>query len=429
VALLDVSRVTSTLVKLLETEVPRSPVWPSAVTVTVKPDPPDQIADGASNVLGMYLYHLTEDPGTKGLPPVGPGQPPVRFTPMGLNLHYQLSAHVGETGGAGGTLQEQKLIGCAAKALHDYPMIDDTTTIAGVKILDGGLRNAGNRLRIYLQPVPFSEAVSYWTAGSTPLRLATYYEVSIVMLEPQRPASATGRVLSYGVQAFTEAMPRLEGSVSTLTFTPPGASAARELELRPAQAPVGGQVRFLGTGLVGTTTELLLGSPRFAAPVVADWTPAVRDDAITATIAATASGEDVLPGIYAASARVTRRLATPSGSPDFEQVSNVAPFVVSPTVAPLPAPAAGALTVTGGVFLHPELDQKEVEVYVGPTRLVNKPPPATGPTPALTAGQFRATAANTLDVRLPAGLPSGQALPFRVLVNGAESEPRWLTIP
>jgi len=110
-------------------------------------------------------------------------------------------------------------------------------------------------------------------------------------------------------------------------------------------------------------------------------------------------------------------------------VSNVTPFVVSPTVGALPVPVGGALTVTGGVFQHPELDQRDVEVYVGASRLINKPPPATGPVPPLVAGQFRANAASTLDVRLPAGLTSGQVLPFRVLVNGAESEPRWLTIP
>ena len=250
-----------------------------------------------------------------------------------------------------------------------------------------------------------------------------------MVLEPQRPATATGRVLDYGIQTFVEAMPRLEGSVSTLTFKPPGTTQPRELELRPAQAPVGGQVTFLGSGLVGTSTELLLGSPRFADPVESGWTLVVRDEAITATIAPTTSGPDVLPGVYSASARVTRRLDTPSGTRDFEQVSNVTPFVVSPTVGALPVPVGGALTVTGGVFQHPELDQRDVEVYVGASRLINKPPPATGPVPPLVAGQFRATAASTLDVRLPAGLTSGQVLPFRVLVNGAESEPRWLTIP
>jgi hypothetical protein len=424
-ALLDVSKVTATLVTLLEKHVPRSPVWPTALTLTVQPDPPDQL-DGA-NVLGLYLYHLTESPHTKNLPPTGADEPPIRFAPMGLNLHYQLSAHTDEDGG--GTLQEQKLMGCAAKALHDYPMIDDTTEIAGAKILDAGLRGADNRLRICLQPIPFGDAVGYWTAGPSPLRLAAYYEVSIVMLEPDRHARTSGRVLTYGVQSFTEPPPRLESSVSRLRFTLPGATQPNELELRPAQAPVGGEVRFLGSGLADTSTELLLTNARFDKPVVADWSPAVRDDAITATIGATATGETVLPGVYAASARVTRRLAGPGGTRDLEQVSNVAPFVVLPRVAPLAAPVGGALTVTGGAFLHPELDQRAVEVYVGGTRLRNRPPPAVPPTPALGPGEFRATAADTLAVRLPAGLTSGEVLPFRVLVNGAESEPRWVTIP
>ncbi len=45
----------------------------------------------------------------------------MRFNPMGLQLHYQLSA-LGEGDAGLATLQEQLLIGAAMKALHDYPV-------------------------------------------------------------------------------------------------------------------------------------------------------------------------------------------------------------------------------------------------------------------------------------------------------------------
>ena len=58
-ALLDVSKVTETLIELLEKRIPTLPEWPSGVTLDVSPDPPDLFS--GQNVLGIYLYHLTED--------------------------------------------------------------------------------------------------------------------------------------------------------------------------------------------------------------------------------------------------------------------------------------------------------------------------------------------------------------------------------
>ena len=149
-ALLDLSQVTRTLVTLLQTHVQASPVWPPGVQLTVSPDPPDKLA--GENTLGLYLYHAAEDAHHKNLPPLGNDQPPVRYTPMPLNLYYQLSAH-SDLPTPTGAYREQLMMGCALKALHDYPVITDATVLRGAPVLAASLRNLDNRLQIELRPV------------------------------------------------------------------------------------------------------------------------------------------------------------------------------------------------------------------------------------------------------------------------------------
>ena len=425
-ALLDVSKVTETLIDLLEKRVPSLPEWPSGVTLDVSPDPPDLLS--GQTVLGIYLYHLTEDPGTKNLPVAGDGAVPVALAPMGLRLHYQLSAHT--EGDEASTLSEQRMVGMAAKTLHDFAAIDDRTEVAGTKVLHSSLRGADNRLRIALQPVPFSEAVSYWTAGPRPLRLAAYYEVSVVMLEPEPAPRRPGRVLQRAVQTFVGGLPRLESSHSTLTVTPPGQTQPSEIEVRPAQAPDGGTVELTGTGLTGASTQLALRASRWPLPVTVDsttWGVEATAERVRAVVRQVTSpgGETVLPGVYGAHVVVSRPVGDPAAPRQVDLPSNDTPIVVAPRVDPIATPPAATpdlFTVTGGIFADPELDPRAVEAWFGENRLRRV-------TAAPAAGQFRVVGPTTIQARLPAGLPSGRQLGFRLLIGGAESEPRWVTTP
>ena len=431
-ALLDISIVTRCLRKFLGDYFTRSSAW-SGVAPVISPRFYENINAGE---LGLYLYHLSEDAHFKNLPPPGRDDPPVRYAPMGLNLYYQLTAR-GSTDDEEGTFQEQQMIGIAAKAFHDYPVIDNTTSINGYDVfpiterLHDDLED--NQVRIVLQPVPYSEAVSYWTAGDTPLRLAAYYQVSVVLLEPEESKSRAGRVLTYGVHAFVAGAPRLDSSQNTLSFLVPGATDPREVELRPAQVPVGSQVTFTGSGLVGDSISLLLRNSRWDEPVEADlaWGVAVGNERVSATVQETASGEDVLPGIYAAIVKVTKRRTLSDGSVrDFEHFSNASPFAITPRIDNI-GTAGDVVTVEGFVFGHSDLTEEAVQVYLGETRLTRRT--ATGP---LDPGEFAVVdppppppvLLPTLQLRLPAGLTSGQFLPLRIFVNGAESPPNWIEV-
>src|SRR5262249_49400657 len=207
--------VTQALVELLKAHIGNSPGWPLATygAPLVTAEPPDQVGPGT---LGVYLYHVTEEAHLKNQPPVGRDSPPVRFTPMGLSLYYQISA-LGSGTGEQITKQEQTYVGCALKALHDFPVIDDTTTVARrppqppLEVLTGaGLDGAGNKLRVVPQPVAYTESTTFWNAASLVPRLAIYYQVSVILLPPDKPASVSGRVFQYGIQSFVGGAPRLD---------------------------------------------------------------------------------------------------------------------------------------------------------------------------------------------------------------------------
>src|SRR5439155_9570845 len=94
--LIDLSLVTKTLTNVIE-QVFTMLGYPQQ---TVSSLPPDLLK--GQRALGLYLYHAEEHPTFKNSPPPGtdPSQPPSRFTSLGLNLYYQLTARsdVQETG-------------------------------------------------------------------------------------------------------------------------------------------------------------------------------------------------------------------------------------------------------------------------------------------------------------------------------------------
>lgn len=432
-ALLDISIVTEILIEFLKTYFNGSTIK-STKNPTILPKPPDKIEDTA---LALYLYHISEDNQYKNLQAPGNDSTPVRYVPMGLNLYYQLSAH-NTWSVDGNDYLDQQMMGIALKAFHDYPFIDDSTCVNGKSILEekkvDELLGPGNKLRIVLQPVTHNEAVSYWNNGSSPPRLSAYYQVSVVLLEPEEITSRAGRVLEYGVHTFIQGAPRLEYSQNVLIFqTPDGTD--REIELRPAQVPVDSQVSFTGTGLTGDSLFLLLKNNRWEQPVELDsaWQVAVTRDKIKATVCETTSivaGKTILPGIYAALVKVIRRSTLRDGSTrDFEHLSNDCPFTITPRIDSISLPpASDEVTVVGYIFKHTEIPEESVQVYLGEHRLT------LDEDGTLDQGEFVVEDAPlpgdlpVLKFRLPASLKPG-FYPVRIFVNGAESPPNWIEVP
>jgi hypothetical protein len=424
-AFLDLGGVSRTLVKLLDETIKASPIWPPLQTPAVSGLPPDRLT--GDNAVGIYLYHFSEDGAIRNQ--IWPGRPsaPIKFSPLALQLYYVLSAH-SDLDVDQSPYREQLLMGLAAKALHDTPFIDENTRVGGVTILDSALMGAENRLRIAMRHVQANEAVSYWTAGSQPLRLCAYYEISIALIEPEEPPTGGGRVLTYGIQTFLSGLPRVDTSRSVVTFTVPGEATARKIEVQPAQVAPGDELVILGTGFSGGAVTLLVRRPGAPAPVEVDpaWGAYAGGDRVFATVQTTLAGEPLLPGAYTASVRVTRTLSLPGGGVrTLAQVSNETPFLVAPGIAAISAVAAnGVFTMTGGPFMAaPVVPASEVRIYAGDALLV----PGTAAT--LAPGEAAVVSATSIEARLPAGLAPAQSVPVRIVIRGSESAPRWVQVP
>jgi len=178
--LTNLALITDSLTRLIETVVKASPEWSSfSPVLTVSPQPPDRLKGSAeSNILGFYLWRISDDAAYKNLPL--PENATRSQTSSRLVLHYQLTAHAEESDQ--GVLQEQLVMGLAMQALRHYSLIDGTTEVEGinnqmVRILHPALP-AGSRLRITHVPMPYDRAPGYWEPPPGPVRLAAYYQVT-----------------------------------------------------------------------------------------------------------------------------------------------------------------------------------------------------------------------------------------------------------
>jgi len=423
-AILDVSLVTKVIKRVIEESVKVSPVWSPRDAPTISVLPPDKLD---ADSLGVYLYHLSEDAHFKNQPPVGTSTDPVpvRYTPMVLNLFYLITTDA-KVDSDNKMLDAQLLLGIAIKSLHDYPTLTDDSVVNGINVFeDVGLDKTDTRLRITMQPTMYNEAVSYWTAGQSPLRLSAYYNVSVVLLEPEEPPTRAGRVLDYGVHTFVTGSPRLATSKNILSVTIPDTGETQEIELRPAQVPIGSRVELLGVNLTGDDTQFILNNSLWSEPVTADlsWGVIATNERVIATVQDQIDGNDILPGMYTAKALVSEHRTMPDGSTrTFIKASNETPFTITPRIDTISAPdASGNVTVTGFRFQHADISTEDVQVFLGVD------PRSRGTAGALNPGEYAITSPGILELRLPTDTSPGH-VPFRLLIKGAESPPAWIEV-
>ena len=233
------------------------------------------------------------------------------------------------------------------------------------------------------------------------------------------------------MHTFVRSDPVISETRNSVTFTIPGESDARTLDLSPAEVAIGDQLEVIGSDLKGDAdTALLLNHSTFTDPVAADaaWSLDTSGSKLTATVQATASGQPILPGIYGAIVRTTDRRRLPDGSfRDFERFSNQVAFAIAPRIVDITIPVAEFVIQVQGFEPH-LLTGDDVMLFVGQTRMVrtNAGPPG--------QGEFVTPNAPPVDTdkvvfRLPAGIASGTVLAVRLVVRSAESAPQWVTAP
>jgi hypothetical protein len=442
-ALIDLSLVTKTLVGLLATRVRASADWPSGAqpdggaALEASPGPPDQV--NADRALSFYLYHVREDAHTKAQDwEVSDAHVPQQFKPMGLTLYYVMCPRSNMSLIPERTYAEQLIMGLAVKTLHDFPVIDDSTFMLDRSavlqpVLDSKLRNRRNKLRVLMQPTPNAEAMQFWQAGSQPLRMAAYYEVNAMLLEPEVAKSRRTRVSLVGVHPILRGQPLIEGTRNRLSFLVPGELDPRTAECSPAEVSLGEILDVFGADLKGDVTALLLSHTDFAEPIPVDPAWQMQSNGsllsveVQASIATSGGPQALLPGVYGAIVRTTARRNLPNGTQrDFDSFSNEAAFAITPKVLGISALAAdlsGTVTVDG--FVPALLANGALALFAGAEKLQRIP---VGP---LAAGQFftEPGPSQVIQFRLPSATLPETAVPLRLVVRGAECAPRWSVTP
>ncbi|HEX6112611.1 MAG TPA: Pvc16 family protein [Geminicoccaceae bacterium] len=460
--LFDLSHVTSSLAEALRLNIHR--LEPTLIgQLQVSTMPPERVS-GEMNTVNLYLYHAAEDPHYRNLVGNLSDARPVQTKPMSLILYYILTTHH-EVSSGFDTVTEQRLMGYALKTLHDYAVIDDDTEIGGTEVLHAELRGRDNRLEVSLRPVTPEDSVAFWSAEDRQTaRLSAYYEVRYALLEPEPPRRLPGVVLSLGTFIVDMASPQLAGSRSEITFTLPAAAGggAQTIVASPARVgppPDGNRLTLLGSNLAtGQARRLYLRNARWRqrAPelervlvdpdlppnAAAGWTIHEASDRIDVTlgteltVAVPAAPPVVLPmepGSYHARLEVVKELRVIQGQlKEITDTSNETTFAVSPRVIGAavvdPAQRRIRIDLDASVDLTPAGPPGPLDIMVvvdGET--YERHDPAV-PDATFDVGEFEPANA-TLDFRARFDPAVAGAHPFRLIVEGAESQPFWIELP
>lgn len=470
-ALTDLSRITQTLTTLLHQVLVRDT---NVAPIEFSAGPPDDSAGTMPNVINVYLFHAMEDPhGKNWIPTQALGDVvPVQQNPLGLCLYYLVTATstVTDEGASNRALIEQRLLGYVARALHDYPVIDDDTVIPAIApapvnspLLEStGLRGAGNEIQIMLRPVSSEETVNFWSAEQDRLaRFSLFYEVRVVLFETPRFAGSAPPVLSMAEFVSVSDRVTILRARSLLGFALPAghpltdptapfrffeASPARPTLFPPGAAPVAvpplnSRMTLEGAGLRGDQVALSLEGPMaqganppettrigiaVSQPQNPEWEIEADGVRVSFSLRTTVVDEigitwTLYPGRYQVSVVVGTQISNESPPRLLNQSSADCAFAVAPQILSIlpsggPAAASQFRLTLHGAYLRDEL---EVSLTVAGRTLIRN-------TDSTVPGNFTFAAANPdrIDFTIDATVLSSP-LPVQLIINGAEAPPAW----
>jgi hypothetical protein len=461
----DLSQTTLALQRLLQFNIPL--LVPGLGVLNITTLPPERVT-GAENVLSLYCYHVSPDGSNRFRPRQASGQRPIATSPLTLKLNYILTAHT-VTGTEFNALAEQSLLGYAMKTLHDYPVIDDSTQVDGNIVLPDEIRGQSNSFNIVQLQLTAGEALNFWANETgTTVKPSCYYEVSSAELAPEPPDRVPGIVLHVGSFVMPKNSPAISASSSVVHYVRPASMGGGPASLTASPARVGpvtlgpppvNRLSLAGRALAsGTDQTLLISHPFWARQfpggrVPLDvalngglgWALSIADDAADVTLgndlrAALPGGGGttdlaLYPGTYLAAWEVARRFERDGVTETLSERSNSCAFTITPHITGFARNnGTGEVTLDfGGSWLlnrgrpappdpttAPELDillSVDGQSYA----LVTGGAP-TGP------GTYAIAAHALTYAPLPVHNTAGEHA-IRVVVDGADAQPFWITIP
>jgi hypothetical protein len=291
--------------------------------------PPDRVrplgkSGTEKNQLNIFLYHVSPNAAWRNadLPSRDASGKRMTNPPLGLDLHYLLIAH------GSGDFNAEILLGYAMQLLHETPVLtrdairktmSPASPVSGSGVLPPGfpaltaadLADQVEQIKICPQNVSTDEMSKLWTAFQANYRPTAAYQVSVVLIQSQRPAKP--------------ALPVLRRNLYALPFRQPVIASAEDAAdpLKPVTGASTLAIR--GAGLRGADTRVRIGNVE-----VTPDPASVRDDLITVALNLPALAS-LTPG--AQGVQVIHALpmgAPPTPHKGFE--SNLSVFILHPAI-------------------------------------------------------------------------------------------------
>jgi len=234
-------------------------------TVTVSSLPPDRITVGSTEPtqLNLFLYQVTPNLAWRNvsLPAADPAGHPAGAPPLGLDLHYLLTAYgpdmyIGEI-----------ILGHALLALHDEPVLGRDVIRAALDppvpdpnlppaLAQSGLADQLEQIRLSQTVMPPEELSKLWSALQAHYRPTASYEARVVLIDSQRtrrsapPVSGTGVAGLAQLPPVLDAVTELAGPGTPITATSTIRLHGRGLNLAGLVVSLGGHDHLPATGQV-----------------------------------------------------------------------------------------------------------------------------------------------------------------------------------
>jgi hypothetical protein len=355
---LAISAVSAVLRNLLDDGIVEQVAMGTTVTVTatapdlIRLDAPDDPPQ-----LNIFLYQVTPNAAMRndGLPSRSSRGDRLSNPPLALDLHYLITAY-GKT-----DFQAEILLGYAMHLLHERPMLDRQAIRRALNpspldvsmlpptfqaLAASDLADQVEAIRITPMVMAIEEMSKLWAAIQSHYRPSTAYQVSVVLIDAQRPARSPLPVLSRGpVDLVTK---RDRGVVVTPDLLPPvptlfeAVPSAKQVVTR-----LGETVTVKGSRLNGTSPTAMLRHRLVTTPIEVPVVPNAAGTEFSLALPNDAAAQsNFAPGLWELILRVI-----PPGEASPRETNAIAlPIAPVPVIAadlPLGLPAANA--ARGGV--------------------------------------------------------------------------------
>jgi hypothetical protein len=371
----------------------------SIIVSTLPPDKVVQQNGIESTQLNLFLRHVTPNIAwrNEGLPSRdGSGRKRLSNPPLALNLHYLISAYGSQD------LHAEILLGHAMQLMHERPVITrenvrtalnpppvaDTSLPEWLRALGNtGLADQAEQLLITPEFLNTEEMSKFWTSTLAHYRPSAAYQISVVLIQTEEPASSPLPVLVRRIDARPEFSPR----VPTIARV----ESVNDLALTQIDVPV----ELHGSLLGGGTPRIRLFNDRFGVDEVL--TPSSQAANRLSFTISQSSAAEFPAGFYRISAEVTL-----TGEPQ-PRVTNELSLILAPSFTGPAAPVVRAPDATADFSLavQPPLRAGQVvRLAIGTLDFAPQP---------------FADQATTLTFSIP-GAPVGQHI-VRLRVDGIDS--------